>query len=94
MEVLQGFLRKNTVVFDVDPPRELVKAARKKMKQDRDGGADGVEDEGEGILIMFLCKLGLIIGTNAVFVRAGMLRHTHFINNPRGVEFPLQISNP
>ena len=47
MEELQRFLRENNVEFDVDPPREQVKAARRKMKQDRDGGgADGAEDEG------------------------------------------------
>lgn len=51
VEELQDFLRENNVEFNVDPPKEQVKAARKKM---RDGGgagevgvADGVEDEGE-----------------------------------------------
>ena len=47
MEELQRFLRENYVEFDVDPPREQVKATRRKMNQDRDGGgADGHEDEG------------------------------------------------
>ena len=54
MKELQRFLRENNVEFDVDPPREQMKAARRKMKQDKDGGeVDGAEDEGEYNLCIF-----------------------------------------
>ena len=47
---LQDFLREKGVEdFDVDPPKEQVKAAKKKMKQERReaaGNAEGDDEEG------------------------------------------------
>lgn len=50
VDELQKFLEQNKVKFDVDPPKEQVKAAKKKMRQEkREAEGNGANDNENGM---------------------------------------------
>ena len=88
VEELQRFLRENNVEFDVDPPREQVKAARRKMKQDKDGGeVDGAEDEGEYIFEQVSGGVTKRVHTTVLTQRC----HCHCYHSPLNILMSLLV---